>query len=147
MRSITAINLAALALVSSALWAGAAGVAAAGEKYPPLDLLLSTSKTVIGEKIIYPDGPANMVAAIVTMQPGQETGWHRHDAPLFGYMLEGQLTVDYGENGERTYNKGDSLVEALGSPHNGRNSGAGAARILVVFTGAEGVANTVMMPK
>ena len=31
-------------------------------------------------------------------------------------------------------------------PHNGRNTGAGEARILSVFMGAEGVPNTEMLP-
>jgi quercetin dioxygenase-like cupin family protein len=77
------------------------------------------------------------------MQPGAETGWHEHDVPLFGYMLEGELTVDYGTKGTRVYRKGDSLVEAIDVAHNGRNTGSGVARILAVFIGAEGVPDTV----
>ena len=106
--------------------------------------LLSTGKTVLGQTVFYPVGaPARMTAAIVAMQPGAETGWHEHDVPLFGYMLEGELTVDYGAKGTRVYRKGDSLVEAIDVPHNGRNTGSGVARILAVFMGADGVPDTV----
>lgn len=77
------------------------------------------------------------------MEQGQVTGWHRHQAPLTARILEGELTVDYGVNGVRVYREGDTLVEALGSRHNGKNTGVGKVRILVVFSGAVGTANTV----
>jgi quercetin dioxygenase-like cupin family protein len=106
--------------------------------------LLSTAKTVLGQTLAYPAGaPAKVTAAIVAMQPGAETGWHQHDVPLFGYMLVGELTVDYGAHGTRVYRKGDALMEAIDVPHNGRNTGEGVARIMAVFMGADGVPNTV----
>ena len=111
--------------------------------YPPVEVLLQTETTVIGQQIVYPEGPAQITAAIVTMEPGQVTGWHRHEAPLTAHMLEGELTVDYGEDGTRVYREGDTLIEALGSRHNGENTGDGIARIFVVFSGAVGIPNTV----
>lgn len=122
------------------------GVAVAKVAYPPVDVLMATSETVIGQPIVYPPGQAEVIAAIVTMTPGQTTGWHRHDAPLFAYLLEGELTVDYGADGTRHYRAGDALVEALGSAHNGRNSGKELTRILAVWIGAIGVADTVPLP-
>jgi quercetin dioxygenase-like cupin family protein len=124
----------------------AIGVAAATTAYPPAEVLLDTSATIIGQPIVYPDGVAEVTAAIITMEPGQTTGWHRHDAPLFAYILEGRVRVDYGRDGTRLYRKGDAFVEALGSAHNGRNPGRRPTRILAVFAGAEGVANTVPLP-
>ena len=110
--------------------------------------LLSTSKTVLGQTISYPAGaPAEVTAAIITMLPGEQTGWHRHDVPMFGYILEGEITVDYGAKGTRVYRQGDALIEAIDVPHNGRNTGKGEARILAVFMGANGVPNTVVLPQ
>ncbi len=120
------------------------GVALGRASYPPLDVLLESPETALGQPIAYPAGKPVVTAAIVTMAPGQETGWHEHDAPLFAWMLDGELTVDYGPDGSRVYRKGDAFLEAFRSRHNGRNSGAEAARLLAVFIGAEGVANTVM---
>lgn len=111
--------------------------------YPPVDVLLQSETTIIGQQIVYPAGQSQITAAIVTMQPGQVTGWHRHEAPLTAHMLEGELTVDYGDDGTRVYREGDTLIEALGSRHNGENTGDGIARILVVFSGAVGIPNTV----
>lgn len=109
--------------------------------------LLNTSQTIIGQGIAYPTGaPAKVVSAIVTMLPGEETGWHKHDVPMFGYIIEGEVTVDYGAKGTRVYRQGDAVVEAVDWPHNGRNTGKVPARILAVFMGAEGVPNTVMLP-
>ncbi len=75
------------------------GVALGRTGYPPLEVLLQGSETVLGQEIAYPAGKPVVTAAIVTMVPGQETGWHAHEAPLFAWMLEGELTVDYGPDG------------------------------------------------
>lgn len=115
----------------------------AQDSYPPVDVLLQSETTIIGQEIVYPEGPAQITVAIVTMEQGQVTGWHRHEAPLAAHMLEGELTVDYGEDGTRVYKEGDTLIEALGSRHNGENTGDGIARVLVVFAGAIGTPNTV----
>jgi len=109
--------------------------------------LLSTGETVTGQPITYPtQAPAKITSAIVTMLPGEETGWHQHDVPMFGYILEGEVTVDYGGKGKRVYRQGDAVMEAVDTPHNGRNSGTVPARILAVFIGATGIPNTVMLP-
>jgi quercetin dioxygenase-like cupin family protein len=108
--------------------------------------LLDTGTTTLGQKFSYPAGPPHVTAVVVTMQPGESTGWHQHDVPMFCYMLEGEITVDYGKSGMRTYRQGDALMEAVDVAHDGRNTGAGPARVLVVFMGAEGVPDTVMEP-
>ena len=59
----------------------AAATAFARDIYPPVDVLLQTETSVIGEALEYPDGTPQITMAIVTMQPGQKTGLHRHDAP------------------------------------------------------------------
>ncbi len=77
------------------------------------------------------------------LPPGVSTGLHRHPVPLFGYMLEGELTVTYQGAGERIYRPGDALMEAIDTPHDGRNTGTADVRILAVALGAEGIPNTV----
>jgi quercetin dioxygenase-like cupin family protein len=104
--------------------------------------VLSTGTTVTDEPIRYPSGTAHVTAVELTLKPGQQTGWHIHPVPLFGYILEGQLTVDYGAKGKRTYRKGEALMEAMNEAHNGRNTGRRPLKILVVFMGADGVPNT-----
>jgi quercetin dioxygenase-like cupin family protein len=108
--------------------------------------LLSTGETVLGQTISYPAGkPAKVTAAIITMLPGEATGWHQHDVPMFDYILEGEVTVDYGAQGTRVYRTGEAVMEAIAVAHNGRNTGSGPARILAVFMGADSVPNTVLL--
>ena len=110
---------------------------------PALETLLETGTTNLGQPLRYPgDGPAEITAVVVTLEPGQETGRHRHPVPLYGQVLAGQLTVDYGELGSKTYSAGEAFMEAMDTWHNGRNSGEETLRILAVFMGAEGLANT-----
>ncbi len=133
------INIAALLAVCTAVTAPAFSK----DIYPPLDILLSSTKTIIGQPIAYPKGEAKITSVIVTMVPGQSTGWHLHEVPLFAYILNGEITVDYGSDGSKLYRRGDSFIEAFGTLHNGINTGNVPVRILAVFAGANGVKNTV----
>ena len=61
-------------------------------------------------------------------------------------MLSGEITVTYDTADgqiERTYRAGETLVEAIGTHHTGRNDGDEVARLIVVFVGAEGSTNSV----
>jgi quercetin dioxygenase-like cupin family protein len=79
------------------------------------------------------------------MQPGDQRGWHKHDVPLLGYVLDGELTIDLGPLGMRVFKKGEAFLEAVGTAHNGKNLGSREVRVLAVFMGEEGVPNTVMV--
>jgi quercetin dioxygenase-like cupin family protein len=107
---------------------------------PTVTPVLTTGTTVIGQPLAYPKGEAQVTAAIVTIPPGGQTGWHVHPVPLFGYMLAGELTVDYGDRGTHTYKPGEALMEAMNWPHNGMNKGTVPVRILTVYAGAKGIA-------
>ncbi len=108
--------------------------------------LLEGSTDILGAPLAYPEGEAKVTSAIVTLPPGGETGWHSHDVPLFAYILEGALTVDYGDKGTRTYSAGDSVLEAMDWPHNGRNLGDVPVRLIAVYMGGGDEANTVREP-
>lgn len=119
---------------------GADKLASAREPDARVLQLLASGKTVTGEVIQYPAGtPAKVTALVLTLQPGEETGWHTHDVPAFGYVLEGELSVEYADNTVLTYKPGDALLEAMSIGHNGRNTGSGPMRILAVFMGADGM--------
>lgn len=110
----------------------------------PAKPLLSTGKTVADETIHYPtSGPAQVTAAVVTIAPGGKTIVHRHGVPLFAYILDGEVTVDYGDRGKHTYRKGDAFMEAMGVPHLGINNGTEPVRILAVYMGAKGAQNVI----
>ena len=136
MSKLTAVLVLGLLLLASAVGAESAGTRP----------VLSTGTTVTDEPIRYPSGTPHITAVELTFKPGQQTGWHVHPIPLFGYVLEGELTVDYGAKGKRTYRKGDALMEAMNEAHNGRNTGRRPLKLLVVFMGADGVPNTSAAP-
>lgn len=113
----------------------------------PAKTVLSTSETVVGEPIRYPAGTARITAAEVTIAPGGETLLHQHGVPMIVYILDGEVSVDYGAKGVRVFKAGDAFVEALAATHKGMNKTAKPVRILAVYMGAEGSANVVPQGK
>lgn len=131
-------------MMGAALLALASTAASAGEAYPAVELL-KTAKTVAGEDIVYPtSGPAKVTALVVTIAPGTETVLHHHPAPMFAYILEGEVSVDYGAAGKRTFRPGDAFMEAMAASHKGVNAGTVPVRILAVSMGADGTANVAV---
>ena len=111
----------------------------------PLTGTQTRSTTVLGEDIVYPvTGKPVLTSAIIVMAPGQTTIAHRHGAPLFAYVLEGEITVDYGAHGKRVYKQGESLIEAMNVRHFGTNSGSGTLRLLTLYMGAEGTKDVLV---
>ena len=128
-----------LALIAGHEMAGCANAqdAAQSKDYPAAPLL-STGTTILGETIRYPkSGPAHVTAAIVTLAPGARTIMHKHGVPLFAYILDGELTVDYGTHGTRTYRQGQSFMESMAVAHFGVNNGSQPVRLLAVYMGAK----------
>lgn len=122
------------------------GLAAHAQNYPAQPIL-TTGQTVVGETIVYPtDGPAKVSAIIVTLAPGEQTAVHTHGAPFFAYILEGEITVDYGDKGKRTFRAGEALMEAMAVAHAGKNTGSTPLRILAVSMGSDKSSTVLMRP-
>jgi quercetin dioxygenase-like cupin family protein len=135
-----------LGLAAAAAIFGATTGTGLADGYPAVPLL-SSSETVLGETIAYPTtGKAVISAMIVTLGPGERTVVHKHGVPLFAYVLEGEVTVDYGEHGTMTFKQGDSFLEAMNADHAGINNGGTPVRILAVYMGAEGSENVIPKP-
>jgi quercetin dioxygenase-like cupin family protein len=135
-----------LASVLAAVLALASGQLAAEEPAASVETLFAGSTTVVGQPLVYPPGEALVTSQIITLPPQAETGWHLHAVPLYAYILEGELTVDYGERGIHVYRAGDSLLEAVDWPHNGHNKGDLPVRILAVYLGAKGLVDATKVP-
>jgi quercetin dioxygenase-like cupin family protein len=117
---------------------------AAQENGPTVTTLLSTGTTVVGETLRYPAaGAAHVTAEIVTLPPGVRTAPHKHGVPMFAYILDGEITVDYGDRGKRTYRQGEALMEAMNVAHFGVDTGARPVRILTVYIGADGATDVI----
>ncbi len=105
--------------------------------YPSSEVFLG-NQTVIGQTIAYPVGTPMVNAVIVPLAPGGRSAWHIHRTPLFGFILEGELTVDYGSKGTRVYRQGEAVLEAIDWPHQASNRGSVLTRVLAVNIGVEG---------
>jgi quercetin dioxygenase-like cupin family protein len=130
-------------ILTTILLTSCASAPALAQGYPAKPVLM-TSETVMGETIVYPPGKAIVNSAIITLAPGERTIAHRHGAPFFAYILEGEITVDYGDRGKRTYRQGEALMEAMSVEHVGMNTGAAPVRLLGVYMGAAGVDNVAI---
>ena len=110
--------------------------AAEADDYKRVQPLLDATTTNLGQPLVYPDeGAPQIKSLIVTLEPGEETGWHSHPVLTYGHVLGGEVTIDYGEASRKTYRAGDTFIEAFEHEHNGRNSGEGPLSVLVVFLG------------
>ena len=127
---------------SSGASSAASGSAGTGGSQVLLD---KQQVTILDQPITYPKKkPAQVTSSIIMLEPGQETGWHKHGAPMYAYILEGTLTVEYDAGVTKEYPAGTALMEAQGVFHNGTNKGTSQVRVLVVNMGAKGVKNSVV---
>ncbi|HHZ91959.1 TPA: hypothetical protein EYN65_15865, partial [Candidatus Poribacteria bacterium] len=77
-------------------------------------LLEAQRLNVLEQPIIYPtQQPAEVTSAIRVLQPGEETGWHKHMVPLH-YLMEGTSTIEFevdsGITDTHTFSKGEAWV-------------------------------------
>lgn len=112
--------------------------AAAKTPYQKVRKVYSGDTTAAGEPVAFPQTDPSVLAEEITMAPGEVTGWHQHHAPLFAYVLEGEITVTYEEVGKKVYRAGDGFLEAMDVTHRGRNTGDGPVRILAVYLLGDG---------
>ena len=110
-------------------------------------LLQAQRLNVLEQQIIYPtQQPAEVTSVINVLQPGEETGWHKHMVPLHAYVMEGTTTMELEINGgtqTRTFSKGDAWVGASDVWHNASNKTDQPVAVFVVFMGANGLENTI----
>jgi quercetin dioxygenase-like cupin family protein len=129
IRSCTLLALAAFLVGPSAL---AADGPSQGP-YGSVKELLRTGTSTIGEPLRYPAGAPSVRTVVVTLAPGETTAKHHHDVPVFIYMLEGEVSVDYEGHGKKVYRAGDAFMEAMAAPHAATNVGKTQVRILATF--------------
>jgi len=103
------------------------------------EIILQTSKTVIGQDIQYPtENNPLIISKIVTISVGVETVEHIHEYPLYAYIMEGNIRVEYKEADKEeshTFGPGDTFIEAINVIHKGINIGDVPVKILIVSIG------------
>lgn len=105
--------------------------------------ILRTAVAADGQRIRYLRTEKPEVTVLsVEIPPGGQTGWHRHPVPVYAYIVQGTLAVETANGASHVYRAGDALVEMVGTPHNGRNLGPIAVKLVAFYTGADGMRNT-----
>lgn len=109
--------------------------------------LFNGDQNAIGQILAYPTGDLELTSELIVVPPAKETGWHMHAVPMFGYIIAGEITVDYGNKGRHVYKEGEAIIEAMNWAHNGKNTGKKNARIVVLYMGIKNVANETLISK
>ncbi|MHB8770622.1 MAG: cupin domain-containing protein [Syntrophales bacterium] len=92
-------------------------------------------------------GTPEVTAALVEIPPGGDTGWHSHPILVYAYVLSGAITAELGDGKRYDFKEGEVILEVIDTPHIGRNRGTAPAKLVVFYTGVEGVQNTVKVAK
>jgi quercetin dioxygenase-like cupin family protein len=98
--------------------------------------VLKTDKTTIGQRFHYPNPDNDEVTVMkVTIPPGKETGWHKHNFPVFAYVEKGNLTIELDAMKPMQFPEGSSFAEVINTYHNGKNTGTGDVSLIAFFLG------------
>lgn len=109
-----------------------------------IEKVLVTDTTSLGQRIAYPLAEHSEVTILkITMRPGQSTGWHKHEIPVFAYILQGTLTVDFESGKSLTFREQSSFAEVADVYHNGQNKENGDLILLAFFMGDKGKALSI----
>lgn len=138
MKTLSRLLLAALLACGSHL-----ASALDASEYVKATPILKTGETWYGQDIVYPEGTAEMTGVVIELAPGGETGWHLHPVPSVGYVLEGELEVQFRNGEVKRLSAGEAAAEAVNVHHNGRNVGDVPVKLVVFYTGLAGQTLTI----
>jgi quercetin dioxygenase-like cupin family protein len=104
-----------------------------------IEPLLKTDTTSIGQRIIYPQFKEDEITILkITIKPGKSTGWHKHEFPVFAYIVKGNLTVEYENHKTMQFSENSSFSEVINTFHNGVNKGNEDVVLIAFFMGGKG---------
>jgi quercetin dioxygenase-like cupin family protein len=124
MRTLPRTGLAAVTVLASVCFGGTAHATPPG---PGVTGRIIARTTVDGSDYILRE---------VTLPPGQSTGWHYHDGPLYGLVKTGTLShFDATCASDGIYRQGTTITEPSGADHVhiGRNLGTTPVVLEVLY--------------
>jgi quercetin dioxygenase-like cupin family protein len=105
-----------------------------------IEPLLKTDTTTIGQKLIYPQFENDEISILkITIPPGKATGWHKHEFPVFAYILKGELSVELENNKTMNFPENSTFAEVINTFHNGINKGKDDIILIAFFMGGKEV--------
>jgi quercetin dioxygenase-like cupin family protein len=106
--------------------------------------IFKTDTTTIGQGFMYPDSQKDEITiSKITIQPGKSTGWHKHEFPVFAYVLKGNLTVELENHKFMEFPENSSFSEVINTFHNGVNNGKVNVILIAFYLGEKGKALSV----
>ena len=96
-----------------------------------------------GGEFYYPPGVPEVSIHKARLESGEQTAWHCHPVPVFGYMLKGRLRVNTQSGQQHVFNQGDAVVEVMNSWHRG-TALDGPVEFVVFYAGERGLNTTVL---
>src|SRR6266571_8410590 len=90
------------------------------------------TRTVLQDQDLTVNG-RHAVVARAEFVPGGAAGKHTHPGEELGYVLEGTLQLEVAGQPPRTLNAGEVFFVPAGVVHDGRNIGAGPAKVLATY--------------
>jgi quercetin dioxygenase-like cupin family protein len=105
-----------------------------------IEPILKTDTTTIGQKIIYSNFQDDEITiSKITIPSESSTGWHKHEFPVFAYIIKGKLTVELENNKIMQFSENSSFAEVINTFHNGVNKGKDDVVLIAFFMGGKGV--------
>lgn len=70
---------------------------------------------------------------LVQIAPGTASGRHSHPGPEVGYIIQGDVSMEYDDGSALELHAGDPFLNAPGRIHNARNVGAVQTKMLSTY--------------
>ena len=101
------------------------------------NILLKQDMTIPGREAIM---------ALVELPPGSSEGRHTHSAEVYGYVLDGTISLEIEGKPTATLKAGDTFSIAPGQIHQASNNGSAMAKIVAMFVAEKGKPLTTQAP-
>src|SRR5262249_29159432 len=120
------------------------GTARAADAPVKVTQVLTTTKTAIGQPLGLPSKDPQVIVTVLEIAPGTKLPRHDHPFQRYGYVMQGELTVEYQGGSRQIFHAGDFIVEAVGVWHFGTNTGNVPVKLLVIDQTEAGKSNTIL---
>jgi quercetin dioxygenase-like cupin family protein len=91
------------------------------------------------------DGPADVVMAKVTIEPGESSAWHYHTGPVYVVVTKGTITEEDGCGPTEVFTTGQAFQEGPLRVHRVRNYGTEQVELYVTYIVPSGSPTTVRL--
>lgn len=100
--------------------------------------LLHSEVNSMGQKISYPEvKDAKVTMKKITFPSGETTGWHKHDIPVFSYIIKGTLTVETEDGKVTEYKENTCFAESYNIYHKGINKENTDLVVIAIYLGGD----------